>query len=205
MKPLVVGLTGGAATGKSTVARLLGKLGAEVHDCDHIAHQALIPNTPTYRKIKEKFRGLDIWDRRRAIDRNKLGRVVFRDVRKRKDLEKIIHPFVYGEIKRLIKSAGRPIVIFEVPLLFETHFDRKVDHVIVVDCNRTKQISRLRRKFRLRRGEAERRLSAQWPMAPKKVKADFVVDNDGTLRETEWQVRKLWKQLNGLRKTGTVS
>lgn len=198
MKPLVVGLTGGVATGKSTVARLFAKLGARVHNCDRIAHQALKQGTPTYREVKRKFRGLDIWNRHHAVERRKLASVVFRDAKRRRELERIVHPFVFDQIRRRVRAARKPILIFEVPLLYETHFDRQVDCVIVVACSRASQIERIRKKFRLAKGEAERRLGAQWPLQSKVTRADFVVDNGGSPSRTRAEVKRVWRKLRKL-------
>ncbi len=194
MKPFLVGLTGGFATGKTTVARMFKKLGAHVLDCDRIAHQAFIKGTPTYFEIVRQMSPA-VCNRRGAVDRRKLGEVVFRDTRQRRKLERIVHPFVFAEIDKHIQKIKKGIPVLEVPLLFETGFDKKVDQVIVVRASRARQLERIRKKFHLGKQEAEKRIRAQWPLSRKEARADFVIDNTGTQAQTREQVKRLWKRL----------
>lgn len=198
MKPLVVGLTGGFATGKSTVARMFRKLGAKVLDCDRIAHQALTQGTPTYFKIVKQLGPHAVCSPKGMIDRKKLGRIVFGNPLNRKKLERIIHPFVFREIGSELKAISKGVVILEVPLLFETRFDKRVDKVIVVSASRSTELARIRKKFRLSFEEARRRVAAQMPLSKKKTGADFVIENNRSLKETALQVKRLWKKLQDL-------
>ncbi len=193
-RPQVIGLTGGFATGKTTVARMLKRLGARIVDCDRIAHQALNKGTPTYRKIVREFSAQAICDRQGRIDRIKLGALVFRSPAKRKRLENVIHPFVFRELDRVIRKTRKKVVVLEVPLLFETGFDKKVDCTAVVSAPRRVQIERAQKKFKWSPLEIESRIRAQWPLTEKEAKADFIIHNGRSWAETAAQVRQVWEK-----------
>ena len=176
-----VGLTGGFGTGKSTVARHFRKLGAHVIDADRLAHEALRPGVPEYQKILSCFG---------TVDRKKLAQIVFANPRKRKILESIIHPYVFRRIDELEKKKSG-IVILEVPLLFETHFDKKMDSVVVVTASIQTQILR----SSLSKDETRARIKAQMPLSQKMKRADFVIHNDGSLTETKKQTVAVWRSL----------
>lgn len=194
MRPLLVGLTGGFATGKSTVARMFRKLGACVLDSDRIARDALKEGTGTYEKIIRAF-GPAVLDRRGAIDRGKLAGAVFSDARARRRLERMVHPFVLAEIRKRARQANRRVVVAEVPLLFEAGFDRHVDLAVVVKARRRRQLALAARRGTQNRPDAERRIRAQWPLAKKLKRADFIIDNNGSLRQTEAGVKRVWNRL----------
>jgi dephospho-CoA kinase len=194
MRPLLVGLTGGFAAGKSTVARMFRKLGARVLDSDRIAREALNKGTKTHEKIIRAF-GPAALDRRGAIDRKKLAGIVFSDARARRRLERIVHPYVLAEIRKRARRSDRRVVVAEVPLLFEAGFDRRVDLSVVVSARRPRQLDRAARRGTQNRREAERRIRAQWPLAAKLKRADFIIDNNGSLRQTEAGVKRVWKKI----------
>ena len=197
---LTVALTGGYCTGKGTVARILGRLGAFVIDADGIAHEAIAPRRPAWREVVREFgRGVCAADG--SIDRRRLAGVVFRDTRLLKRLNAIVHPRVGREIGRRLTRARREgrhrVAVVEVPLLFESGMDRRFDTTVVVTCPRGEQIRRCAARDGLSRKEVVRRIRAQWPMGEKLRRARHVIDNGGTRAYTERQVRRLWNSLTG--------
>lgn len=179
---ILVGLTGGVATGKSTVARMFARCGAVVIDADHLAREAVKPGKPAWREIVRTF-GRGILNPDRTINRRALGAIVFHDKKKLRRLERIIHPRVAREQTRLTKRAARQdpdaVVIYDVPLLFEAGIDKRMDKTIVVTADRETQIARLKKRNGLTRAEALRRIKSQWPLSRKIRRADIVIE--GTL------------------------
>jgi len=172
---ILIGLTGGVATGKSTVAAMFARCGAVIIDADVLAHQVVEPGKPAWREIVKTF-GKDILNPDRTIDRHRLGAIVFRSPAKRTQLERIIHPRVAREQQRLAREATRKnphaVVMYDVPLLFEAGIDKRVDITIVVTANQETQIARLNKRNGLSRTEALRRIKSQMPMAQKRRLAD---------------------------------
>ncbi len=193
---LVIGVTGGVGTGKSTVAKMLGELGARVLDADVIAHEAMRAGSVAWRRIVEEF-GEDLLQPDRAIDRQKLGALVFADGEARERLNAIVHPQVIKAMRRTLhawKKNGRDLLVaLDVPLLLEANLASMVDVVVVVRADPDVQ----RRRLAAQRGwsaeEIERRIGAQWPLSAKEERADVVVENNGMLSETRRHVRQLWK------------
>jgi dephospho-CoA kinase len=179
---ILVGLTGGVATGKSTVARMFARCGAVVIDADQLARKAVKPGKPAWREIVRTF-GRRILNPDRTINRHALAAIVFHDKTKLRRLERIIHPRVAREQTRLTKQAARQdpnaVVIYDVPLLFEAGIDKRVEKTIVVTADRETQIARLKKRNGLTRAEALRRIKSQWPLSRKIRRADFVIQ--GTL------------------------
>lgn len=175
--------------------------GAEVIDADRIAHKALTKGTPSYRKIVQWLGRYDILNSRKNIERGKLACLVFRDPAKRRRLEKIVHPFVFREIEKQISRTRRPVAVVEVPLLFETGLDKKMDYNVVVAAPQTVQIKRARLRSGCRPGESKRRIAAQMPLARKVKKADFIIDNSGNLKRTRRQLEELWARFETLSET----
>ncbi len=194
-KRIVIGLTGSYGSGKSTVARILARRGAAVVDADRIAHQAIAPGTAAYQKAVKAF-GPGIIDAKGRILRPRLGDLVFGDIRQLRLLNRMIHPEVIRVIRRRIRSA-EGVVVLDVPLLFESGLDSLCDKTIVVSCDRTVQLGRLREKRGLTASQIRRRLNSQMPLEKKIRLADFVIDNSGSIKKTKNQVselrRKLWK------------
>lgn len=195
---IVVGLTGGVATGKSTVAAMFKRCGATVIDADQLARQVVEPGKPAWRDIVRTF-GSDILCPDRTLDRQALADIVFRSPRKLKRLERIIHPRVARLQSRLTKAiAGRrpdTVVIYEVPLLFEAGVDKRVDTVIVVTADRRTQVERLARRTGLSRADILRRIRSQMPLAEKRRRADHVLDGTRPLRSLRRQTARLYEQL----------
>ena len=195
---LEVGLTGGIASGKSTVAGMLADLGAFVVDADELAHLATSPSGAAYEQIVERF-GREILDDSGAIDRARLGRLVFADPEARQALNSIVHPAVRSEAKRRIASyavKGRaPMAIFDAALLVETGAYRDFHRLIVTRCSRETQIRRLTTRKAMTRDEAVARIDAQLPLDQKLVVAHYVIDTDTTLEQTRSQASRVYSSL----------
>ncbi len=195
----VVGLTGGVGTGKSSVARLLAELGAVVIDADAIVHELQAPGSPLLVEMVEAF-GPGILDAEGNLDRARLGELVFRDEGLRARLNALVHPRVALEMARRLeeaRSAGMPLVVLDIPLLFETRgAGGGLEAVVVVYAPEETQIQRLMARDGFDRAEAERRVRAQLPIEEKRRRADHVIDNSGSRANTERQVRALWGTLS---------
>lgn len=199
-----IGLTGGIGSGKSTVARLLEKLGACVIDADAIVHELEGPGQPLAAEIGESF-GPRVLRPDGAVDREALGALVFRDASARLRLNQLVHPRVGGEITRRAQAArnsGVPVLVLDIPLLLEVRGQDPsakallgLEAVVVVWVPLETQIARLMQRDAFPREEALRRVSAQLPLDEKRQLADHVIDNSGALAETERQVRALWAKL----------
>ena len=189
---LVVGLTGGIATGKSTVSRTLKKLDVPVVDADLIARQVVEPGKPAYDAIVQTF-GDDLVLPNGELDRPKLGRRVFGDEVARGKLNRITHPAVQKAMLWQVLSywvRGYRMCVLDVPLLFEGGLDRTCGTVVVVACDDEKQMQRLRaRDAHLTEEDARNRVKSQMAMQSKRERADVVLENDGTIEQLEDKVR----------------
>lgn len=198
---MFVGLTGGIACGKSLVAQCFHTLGAHIIDADELAHRLLEPGQPGYWAALEAF-GPSIVDGAAGapINRRRLGALVFADAAQRKRLEAILHPLIFAEAdrQRAALEAEHPgdLIIFVVPLLFETGADRRVDRTIAVVADEATQASRLMARDGLSREEALRRIRAQWPVAEKQRRADETIDGARPPDDIRRQVAELYKKLN---------
>ena len=195
---ILVGLTGGVATGKSTVAKMFEQCGAAVIKADLLARQVVEPGKPAWRAIVKLF-GKTVLNQDRSLDRQALGSIVFCNRTKRRQLERIIHPRVAREQQRLVhrvaKRKPHAVVIYEVPLLFEAGVDTRVDKIIVVTADRETQIARLKKRNRLTRAEAIRRISSQMPLAKKIQRADHVLNGTLPRPSLHRQVGQILKSL----------
>jgi dephospho-CoA kinase len=192
----VIGLTGGIASGKSTVARILAECGASVIDADLLAREVVMPGTSAYTAIVEEF-GEAILNPDRTIDRKALGRIVFADPDARCRLERITHPAIRRRAEEELtelQKAGIPVVFYMAPLLIEAGVTSRVDEIWVVYADQETQLDRLMRRDGISHDEALQRLAAQMPMDEKKKHGTVVIDNRGTPEETERQVRDAWNQ-----------
>ena len=191
---ILAGLTGGIATGKSTVARTFRQCGAVVIDADELARQVVQPGKPAWREIVQAF-GTTILNEDRTLNRQALGAIVFGNRAKLRRLERIVHPRVAREQARLTREAARndpqAVVIYDVPLLFEAGADQRVDKIIVVTADRETQIARLKKRNGLSRTEALRRINSQMPLAQKRARADFVIKSPLTPAARRQQVRTI--------------
>lgn len=179
---ILIGLTGGVATGKTTVAKMFKQCGAIVIDADELAREVVQPGKPAWRDIIHRF-GKSILDTNRIINRQALGQIVFGNRTKLRELEQIIHPRVAREQQRLtreaVKNDPNAVVLYDVPLLFEAGIDKRVDWIIVVTADQSTQIGRLKKRNGFTRAEALRRIHSQMPLSKKINRADMVID--GTL------------------------
>jgi len=197
VKMLKVALTGGIATGKSHVLEQFRRLGVPCLDADVLTHGVTAAGTEATAAIAARF-GAGMLAADGAVDRRKLGPVVFSDLDARRDLEAIVHPAVYRAITAGLHAFERigtyPMAVVDIPLLYETGHGPDFDKVIVTACPPEMQLARL-----IARGvpetEARQRLEAQWPTAEKATRADFVIKTDGTYEETDRQVRQLFEEL----------
>lgn len=198
---ILVGLTGGVATGKSTVASMFKQCGAVVIDADELARQVVQPGRPAWRQIVRMF-GRNVLGPDRTINRHALGTVVFRHPAKRRELERIIHPRVAREQARMTRQAAREdpkaVVIYDVPLLFEAGIDKRVAYTIVVTADRTAQVARLKKRNGLTAAESLRRIRSQMPLAIKVRRADAVLDGTCPRPSLRRQVRRLYRDLRQL-------
>jgi dephospho-CoA kinase len=202
---LLVGLTGGIGSGKSTVARMLERHGAVVFDADVLAREAVEPGTPGHDAVVERF-GPNVLLPGGALDREALGSIVFADPAARRDLEAIVHP----EVRRLFAEGCEryrgtdAVVVFGAPLLVETGMHTAFDVLIVVAAPVEQQVERLLRDRAMPEAAIRARIDAQLPLADKIEVADVVVDNDGSIGDLQAQVDAVWADLRerALAKTG---
>ena len=195
---ILVGLTGGVATGKSTVANMFKQCGAVVIDADELARHVVEPGKPAWRAIAKLF-GKTVLSSDRSLDRRALGSIVFRNRTKRRQLERIIHPRVAREQQRLVRLIAKrkphAVILYEVPLLFEAGVDKRVDKIVVVTADRNTQIARLKKRNGLSRTEALRRISSQMPLAKKIQQADHVLNGTLPRPSLRKQVGQLFRSL----------
>jgi dephospho-CoA kinase len=194
---LKIAITGGAGTGKSTVARMFAELGAEVLDADQIAREVVAVGAPAWAELRRLY-GPEYFHENGELNRSKLSQLVFADPEERRRLDRFIHPRVEAELKARVaelRRRGQALVLVEVPLLFETGREAAYDRVIVVTAPEAVQIRRLRGRDRRGPDEIRGMLKAQWPLAGKVARADYVVDNGGERRVTAGQVKNIWAEL----------
>ena len=202
MRPVLsVGLTGGIASGKTTVARMLSELGAFVVDADRIAHELLAPGGRAVDATVGHF-GREILDARGGIDRTELAKRVFADPAAREALNAIIHPDVRRELDLRIESfrrddEGGPVAVVDAALLVETGRHRAFDRLVVVRCDRDTQLGRILERDGVTRDEAEARIEAQAPLEEKLALADYVIDTETSLDETRRRTEGVYAALLG--------
>jgi len=198
VQKLVVGLTGGFGVGKSSVAQRFKNMGAEVIDADDVAHAALKKGSPVFDAVIELFEEA-LHPGGKKMDREKLAEIVFADPKKRKELEAVIHPYVYQKIKEKIDGSESRVILVEVPLLFEAGFEKLCDKVLVVTCNSAIKMKRLVSK-RFPEHEVRARERAQMPEALKMQKADFLIDNSKSIYQTQREIERYWYKFVALSK-----
>jgi dephospho-CoA kinase len=189
----LVGLTGGIASGKSTVAAILRRLGAAVIDADELSRQVVQPEQTAWKEIVKTF-GAGILQEDQNLDRKKLRKIVFDNPEARKKLEVIIHPKVRAlaeEKIRELASAGASIIVYEVPLLFEGQLHHWLRPVILVACDVKTQKKRIQDRDHVTGIEAQRHIDAQMSLEEKRKLADYTIENNGTLEELEQQVKSV--------------
>ncbi len=200
---VIVALTGGMGSGKTTVARMFKDEGAHVIDFDYLARLVVEPDKPAWRDIVDYF-GPEILSSDGTLNRSALAEIVFSDDKSRKALERFTHPRIFEERDALIKAIKRKdpssIVIVDFPLLFELGLAKMFDKVILAYVPRAVQIRRAIKRGCLGKEEAERRLNAQIAIEEKRSLSDYSIDNQGSLNDTRDQVRKVIRELRQLAK-----
>ncbi len=203
---LRVGLTGGIGCGKTTVAAMLRDLGGAVIEADPLAHEMIEPGRPAYDDVVREF-GPAILGPDRRIDRNQLAEMVFADPARLARLNQIVHPRITEEIQRRLaefEKQGQAVAIVEAALLIETGYHQQGDRLVVVWCKPQQQWDRLRARG-MSDEQIERRMAAQMPLEEKRRLADDLIDNSGTLEQTERQVERLARKLEQLAAERPVS
>ena len=199
---LKVGLTGGIASGKSVVGEMFAAVGVHVIQADVIAHRLMQPGESVYKQVVEHF-GSGILNPDRVINRAKLAEAVFGDSPRVEDLNRIVHPAVVAEQDRWMEEVGRAdahaIAMVEAALILEAGAEDRFDCLVVVTCRPEQRAKRWAQRLHLdeetARREVTRRMAAQWPDEEKVKAADYVIDNSGSLDQTERQVREVLAQL----------
>jgi len=194
---LLVGLTGNIASGKSTVARHFEERGATVIDADTLARQAVEAGTTAYRDIVRRW-GAEVLAPDGEVDRGALRRIVFEEPDELAALNRIVHPEVARLRDRLVADArerGDTICICDIPLLFENDMVDEFDRIVLVDAPRPLRLERLVRDRKLRETEAMDMITAQMPAELKRARADYIIDNDGTLEQLETRAVEVWSAL----------
>lgn len=192
----IIGLTGGIASGKSTVSKMFKDLGIPVIDADIVARDVVEVGEDAYYKIIEEF-GIEITHEDGAINREKLGSIIFTDEQKRKKLNSIVHPAVrqrMNDLKLSYIKNGEKTLVLDIPLLFESKLTYLVEKIILVYVNPEIQLERLMNRNGLTLEAANARISSQLPLQEKVALADAVLDNNGTTDETFEQLRKILKE-----------
>lgn len=191
----VIGLTGGIASGKSTVAGMLAAKGAWIVDADQLARRVVGPGSTALSEIAQTF-GPEVIAADGTLDRRRLAELVFADESARQRLNSIVHPGVLelsqAEIREA-QSAGAGIIVYDVPLLFETGRQAEFEGTLLVWVEAQTQLLRLRLRSELSEAEAEARIASQMPLERKRELADWVIDNSGTLEGTQELVDVLWR------------
>jgi dephospho-CoA kinase len=192
-----IGLTGGIACGKSTVANMLVERGAMLVDADRIAREVVEPESPGLARVTERF-GQEILLPDGALNRKKLGEIIFGSPQARKDLEGILHPLVRALMRERMEQYEREqpdrLVVVDVPLLYESGLQAMFEAVMVVYVPRAVQLDRLMKRDSLSLEQAEKRLQAQMDIEQKKALADILITNEGSLAQTEGQVEHFLRE-----------
>lgn len=192
-----IGLTGGIACGKSTVSSMLVRRGALLVDADQIAREVVEPGTPVLASVIERF-GADLLLPDGSLHRKKLGERIFGDQEARKALEGLLHPPIRATMRARMEAyaASDPdkLVVVDVPLLYESKLQGMFEQVMVVYIPRELQLQRLMGRDKLTQEQAEKRLASQMPIEEKRALADYIIDNSGSLEDTERQIDKFWTE-----------
>lgn len=191
MEKLIIGLTGSIASGKSTVAKLLEKYKFPIVDADLVARIVVEPGQPALQQITAKF-GEDILLEDGHLNREKLGGIIFKDPKKRQDLNAIIHPAIRKEMleqRDKWLSDGHPVVVMDIPLLFESKLQHFVEKILVVSVSEENQLRRLMERNELSEADARIRISSQLPLSVKEEGADAVIYNNESIEKTAEQLQ----------------
>ena len=195
---IIVGLTGGIASGKTTVAGMFRSQGALIVDADSIARQVVAPGEPPWRAIRDLF-GEPVLNADGTINRSQLGEWVFKNPGLRRELERIVHPWVRrsmnAQVKHIRQTEPRAVVILDIPLLFESRMTGGLAEIIVVYAPAALQLQRLIQRDGIGIPDARARIAAQWPIAEKCRRASIIINNSGDRSETLNQARLVYADL----------
>ena len=195
---MIIGLTGSIASGKSTVANMLKEYGLPIVDADVVARLVVEPGTPTLQKIVEAF-GEEALTEGGAMNRQKIGAIIFNDEVKRKELNSIIHPAIRQEMLRQRDEHvenGAKTVVMDIPLLFESKLQHFVEKILVVSVSEEKQLERLMERNQFSEEDAKARIQSQLSLSVKEQGADAVINNNGTIEETALQLENILRNWN---------
>ncbi len=197
---LLIGITGGIASGKTEVAKVFQKLGAKILSGDEIGKDVVEKNPQLLKKLVKTY-GEEILDSRKRLNRKKLGKIAFSSPSLTKKLNSIVHPFLLKDLKEKIKSLKKrgykkPVVI-DAALIVEWGLHRELDYLVFVDCTKQKRIRRLIEQKGYTRKEAEGRIKAQLPESKKRKLSDFIIKNEGSVRELRRRAKALWEKIVG--------
>ncbi len=204
---MILGLTGGIAAGKSTVADCFVDCGAILVSADLLAREVVNPGSPTLSRLVDAF-GVDILTPGGSLNREVLAKMVFADPVARRQLESITHPAIAHLAECRLNDLNRSsheLIVYEAPLLLEAGAESRVDQLLVVVVDPEVQLARLLQRDNLNEVEARQRIAAQWAQADKVQKADFVIDNSGSLPETRMMVAALYDYLTRVAEQGTFN
>ena len=193
----LVGLTGGIASGKSTVAEILKRQGAAIINADVLAREVVEPDRQAWTEIVNAF-GTAVLQPDRALDRQKLRAIIFDDPAVRKKIESIIHPQVRALAEQRIRehaAAGYAVIVYEVPLLFEGNLQEWLRPVILVACDVDTQRNRLQSRDNLSAAQAQKHIEAQMSLEEKRRLADYVIENNGSLEDLDRQVQAVLEKI----------
>jgi len=196
----LVGLTGGIASGKSTVAKILESLGAAIVNADTLAREVVEPGREAWKEIVAAF-GAEVLLPDQSFDRQKLRTIIFNNSDARRKLESIIHPRVRALAEQRIRehsAAGYGVIVYEVPLLFEGNLHEWLRPVILVACDVDTQLRRLQQRDGLDRAEAQKHIEAQMSLEEKRRLADYVIENNGSLDDLKRQVEAVLEKIKSI-------
>ncbi len=194
---IIIGLTGGIASGKSIVARIFRDLGAHLIDADKIVHDLLEPGQPAWKEVLDHFgSGIQLPDK--TIDRRKLGEIVFNDREKREWLNRCLHPKVFeayqSQLRHVRERQPGAVIVLDAALLIETGYHKQMDKLVVVYADEEQQLNRLMARDGFSREQAMARIRSQMPLSEKRLHADYVIDNTGTREDTERRAREIFAE-----------
>ncbi|WP_026701418.1 dephospho-CoA kinase [Salibacterium aidingense] len=195
---MIIGLTGGIASGKSFISEELKKRGFPVIEADEAAREVVEPGEQAYEQVVEQF-GTDVLEVDGTLARKKLGKVIFADDSKRQILNQIMHPAIRQRMlqkKTTLEDEGEKVIVFDLPLLIENNLQFMVDKVLLVYVEETEQKKRLIKRDQAGEEDAEQRLASQLPMSEKQAYADAVIDNNGTRPQSLQQLEEILKRWN---------